>query len=160
MAPLKGSIEQLYARYGRSVLRRARAILRDDEAAKDALQEVFLRAFRSGGALEPNPLGWLYRSTTNLCLNRLRDSRRRGEILSTWLPEGDDGSNVEQRVVASRILQRVPAELQEIAVYYYLDGLSHEEIASITGMSRRTIGNRLSEFHATVDTITEKEGAL
>jgi DNA-directed RNA polymerase specialized sigma24 family protein len=53
----------------------------------------------------------------------------------------------------------VPDELQDIAVYYYVDELSHEEIAGIVGVSRRTVGNRLATFHALVKGLATPEVA-
>jgi RNA polymerase sigma-70 factor (ECF subfamily) len=55
---------------------------------------------------------------------------------------------LEARVVVKKILREVPEDLQEIAIYYYVDEMSHEEIAAIVGVSRRTVGNRLATFQA------------
>ena len=41
---------------------------------------------------------------------------------------------------------RVPAELQEMVVYFFLDELTYDEIARLTGVSRRTVSNRLASF--------------
>lgn len=150
----------LYSRYSRSVLRLAKRLLRDDEAAKDAMQEVFLRVLRVEDLdrFAPNPMAWLYRTTTNLCLNRLRDLRRRGQLLSTWkVSEEFIVGDAEARLSLQRILAVVPEELQDIAVYYYVDELSHEEIAGIVGVSRRTVGNRLASFHALVKELVPPE---
>ena len=80
-------IDILYRRYGPLVLRRARAILGDEEAAQDAAQEVFMRAMTKGHAFrgESSPVTWLYRITTNYCLNQIRDKSRRREINDHWL---------------------------------------------------------------------------
>ena len=48
-------LEQLYLRYSRSVYRRARELLVDDEAARDATQEVFMRVIRAGGKCRSAP---------------------------------------------------------------------------------------------------------
>ena len=42
------------------------------------------------------------------------------------------------------------------AVYYFVDGLTHAEIAGIVGVSRRTVGNRIEELTAKMR--TELEG--
>jgi len=150
-------VEELYERYSRSVFRRARRLLGDDEAAKDATQEVFLRILRMNPlpALEPNPMAWLYRTTTNLCLNRLRDTKRRGELLTSFQSHSAADCN-ESRVIVQGILDQVPEALQEVAIYYYVDELSHDEISSIIGVSRRTVGNRLVSFHEFVGALLRK----
>jgi RNA polymerase sigma-70 factor (ECF subfamily) len=144
----RNQLGEMYSRFGASVFRRARSLLGDPDRARDATQEVFLRAMRNPARVGSHPLPWLYRVTTNLCLNTLRDRKRRGVLLSTW-PIGlfVDGAT-EARVTVSELLARVPDDLQEIAIYYYVDDLSHEDIAEILGVSRRTVGNRLAAFHA------------
>jgi RNA polymerase sigma-70 factor (ECF subfamily) len=141
----------LYARCGAMVLRRARSLLGDEEAAWDALQEVFVRALRSGRAFrqESSPTTWLYRITTNYCFNVLRDAGRRQEKLRGLppaLPDRGDPSPPDVRLALSQILARLPDELCEIAVYHHVDRMSHDEIAAVMGVSRRTIGNRLKDF--------------
>jgi len=154
------SLEGLYARYSRSVFRRARTLLADTESAKDATQEVFIRAMNARGVdFDATPMAWLYRTTTNLCLNRLRDAKRRGELLAVWPAAPPTESDADARVTVRQILEQVPEDLHEVAVYHYVDGLSHEEIASMVGVSRRTVGNRLVTFHELVGELLTKEVA-
>ena len=95
----------------------------------------------------PEPLAWLLRVTTNLCLNRLRDDRRRKNLLALNTPANDHNSrNAEARTALAQILSGVPGDLQQIAVYHHADGMTCDEIAPLFGVSRRTIGNRLLAF--------------
>jgi RNA polymerase sigma-70 factor (ECF subfamily) len=149
----KEAIESLYRKYGAMVLRRARALLGDDQLAKDAMQEVFIRALRAGSGFrgEASPSTWLYRVTTNYCLNAIRDGKRRRVLDQANLPApGADPRSAEAQVIVAEIMARVPEALREIAVYYYVDQLNQEEIALLLGVSRRTIGNRLDEFRVAV----------
>jgi RNA polymerase sigma-70 factor (ECF subfamily) len=144
-------INSLYQGYRCKVLKRARQLLASDHAAEDATQEVFLRLLDSHEQVigHPEPLAWLYRVTTNLCLNRLRDERRRSKLIARNVArDAAAGSNAEVRAVVVDIMKRVPSELQEIAIYYHADGMTCDEIASLVGVSRRTIGNRLVEFQS------------
>lgn len=142
-------VEELYRRYGPTVLRRARAILRDEHAARDVLQETFLlaiqeRSFRG----EASPMTWLYRITTNLCLNRIRDEGRRSELLAARGEELEEArpADAEGKTTLAQLLRNVPDELREIAIYRWVDHMTQEEIAAIVKTSRRTVGNRLEEF--------------
>jgi RNA polymerase sigma-70 factor (ECF subfamily) len=142
-----------YEKYGGLVFRRARAILREEQPAKDVTQEVFVRALGSKNDLsnQPSPVAWLYRVTTNCCLNLLRDRKRRGELEAENLSADD--ANVPQpevRLTLARLLDRLPEDLREIAVYYYLDDMKQHEIAEILGVSQRTISTRLDQFRAAV----------
>ena len=73
------TLKEIYDLYGAQVFRRARTLLRDQDRARDATQEVFLRAAQDPRSVGAHPLPWLFRVTRNLCLNNLRDNRRRGQ---------------------------------------------------------------------------------
>jgi RNA polymerase sigma factor (sigma-70 family) len=70
-------IEDLYNRYGPMVIRRCRHLLKDEHDALDVAQDVFVRLLqREGGTADITyPSSMLYRIATNLCLNRIRDSK-------------------------------------------------------------------------------------
>jgi RNA polymerase sigma-70 factor (ECF subfamily) len=149
-------IDVLYIGYRQRVLTRARQLLRDEQDAQDATQEVFLRLLDSQGQVlnHPEPQAWLHRVTTNLCLNRLRDKGRRNQLIARYATGNDQqAGSAETRASAVQILERVPSDLLEIAVYYHADGMTWAEIASIVGVSRRTIGNRLVEFQSAAESV-------
>ena len=149
------AVASLYERHSRMVFRRARELLGDDGAAQDATQEVFMRVLRTCSDVpsEPTPTAWLYRVVTNLCLNRLRDQQRRAALLAeNHHAPSDVPPSAEMRVVVDSILRRVTPEIQEAAVYYFVDEMTYDEIARVTGASRRTVGNRLAAFRALMRT--------
>jgi len=147
----EASFDEIYERYGPTVFRRARTLLRDPDRALDATQEVFLRAVQHRTRMSAHPLPWLFRVTTNLCLTNLRDDRRRGHLCMIQPLELGREGGTDARLAVNQVLARVPEDLQQIAISYYVDDLSHEEIAATFGLSRRTIGNRLAAFHALAD---------
>ena len=144
-------LDRVYERYSRSVYRRALQLLGDAEEARDATQEVFVRVMRTGGAVpaDPTPTAWLYRVTTNLCLNRLRDgARQQGLLASKYAVDAEVRPAGETRAAVAQVLARVPEDLQDVAIYFFVDGLTYDEIAPLLGVSRRTVSNRLSAFRA------------
>jgi RNA polymerase sigma-70 factor (ECF subfamily) len=124
----------------------------DDGAAEDATQETFLRVWRH---LERVPdareaLYWIYRVATNYCLNEIRDRRMR-DLPAEKLPEvAEAGGAAETRIVdrdlARRLIDRARANLRVVAWLYHVDGFEQEEVASVVGISRRTVVNRLADF--------------
>src|SRR3954454_2212716 len=88
----RAEIEELYRRYGALVRRRARSILSDEHEAQDAMQEVFVRVIAAMAEFrgQSQPSTWLYRITTNLCLNRIRDNRRRRDRLAEAAQDGNE----------------------------------------------------------------------
>jgi RNA polymerase sigma-70 factor (ECF subfamily) len=149
-------LEQLYRTYSRSVFRRASALMGDRDAGQDVMQEVFLRVFRARAEFDAaaSPLAWLYRITTNICLNRLRDSGRRRDILDRARApgepstEGNGDGAVEAALTVRALLGHVPEEVQEIAIYYFVDQMSQEEIATLLAIPRRTIAYRIERFRS------------
>jgi RNA polymerase sigma-70 factor, ECF subfamily len=149
-------MEDLYRRYGALVRRRARSILGDDHESQDAMQEVFVRVIAAMAEFrgQSQPSTWLYRITTNLCLNRIRDSRRRRDRLAEAAEHSRESygqgasSPPEARSALAAVLRKVSEELAQVAVYYFVDDMDQAEIAAILGVSRRTIGYRLDRFRA------------
>ncbi len=69
----RSDLDRLYRQYGALVFRRARKILADEQLARDVCQDVFVQLLRTGGSWEvPSRIGWLFRTTTNCCLNLIR----------------------------------------------------------------------------------------
>jgi len=145
-------LESLFRLYGHHVLRRAQSILGDGDAAKDVMQEVFARALNARAVL-PNAaatMGWLYRITTNICLSGMRDRNRRRQILDRWVPNPTSATvpATDSALTIQALLRDLPDDLQELAVYYFVDDMSQAEIAELTGIPRRTVGYRLEQFRA------------
>jgi len=142
---------RLYREFGPAVYRRCLRLLHDREAAQDATQEVFMRLVRNMARLEErgDALPWIYRVTTNHCLNVLRNRGRRGEeALSTNL-EADERSAAEvlpERRLAHELLHRSDRSTQAVVVGVFVDGMEREEIAAALGISKRTVSRRLERF--------------
>ena len=83
------AIEDVMRRHNRTLFRTARAILKDDAEAEDAVQEAYLQAFRSIGKFRGDARlsTWLTRIVANEALGRLRKRARRAAILPL---RGDD----------------------------------------------------------------------
>lgn len=142
-------VEAYYRRYGPMVLRRCRFLLRDEDRALDATQEVFVKLLESGGRLRDEfPSSLLYRIATNVCLNMLRTERRARTV------EGDDAleriasfDDVGERTAVGELLDRIfsreQASTREIAVMHYVDGMTLEEVARESGLSVSGVRKRL-----------------
>lgn len=140
----RDGLAKTYDRYGGGVFRRARGLLGDDQAAKDVCQEVFLRLWRARPDFSAaSPTTWLYQVTTNYCLNVIRDEKRRRALLEARKSE-EVAPPPALPLVA--LLDGIPEELHEVAIYYYIDEMSQDEIALVLGLSQRTVSNRLRAF--------------
>jgi RNA polymerase sigma-70 factor (ECF subfamily) len=149
----------LYASAGAAVERRCRALLGNDPAVADLVQEVFLRAVLHGASFrrEASPFTWLYRVSTNLCLNYLRDRKRTVPVDVIIGREGGlrPDATVEARQALGDVLLGLDERARAVVVYAYLDEMPQEEIASVSGWSRKTVGKKLAAFRARIDEVTK-----
>jgi len=149
-------IEGHYRRFGPMVLRRCRTLLRSDSQAEDVMHDVFVALLRSEDRLRDEaPAGLLLRVATNLCLNRLRATRRRPEdsnddLLARIATTADAG---EARASARNLLGRLfgaddplAASTATLAVMHLCDGLTLEETAREAGLSVSGVRKRLQRL--------------
>lgn len=141
-------LSQLYRHYGPTIYARCRRLLPDDAAAEDATQETFLRVLRH---LERTPdereaLLWIYRIATNYCLNVMRDQRRWPEEPEELVQSGNLEQSLADRDFVSRVLRQVPRKLAEVAWLHHAEGMHQGEVATVLGISRRTVVSRLADF--------------
>lgn len=148
------TFEALYRAHAPSVFRRAKKMLGSDADAHEIVSDVFLslyerpEQYRGRSSLST----FLYAMTTNACLNRLRMHKQRSRAIEK---EGPAMPHVAQHPLPPdrttqlrRTLERMPEPLAHVAVYYYLDELTQEEIAAVLGCSRRHVVNLLARLDA------------
>ncbi|MBU0553801.1 sigma-70 family RNA polymerase sigma factor [Myxococcota bacterium] len=145
------SLEALYTRYGHAVYQRCCYLLRDEDAAWDATQDVFLKAeaARDGFEGRASWSTWLLRIATYHCLNCLRADRRRvardgAAFEHNVAPRG------ERDLLARDLLAQFDLKTQRVAVHYFVDEMTQGEIAEAVGLSVPTVRKhiRLFERHA------------
>jgi RNA polymerase sigma-70 factor (ECF subfamily) len=152
----------LCRRYGSMVLRRCRRLLRNEAEALDACQDVFVRLIEQRGLAVRYPGTLLFRMATHVCLNRIRDRGRRPDgHYADPDGEADDrlyriacavepGGQVEARLLLDRLFGRHPESSRTMAVLHYVDGLTLDEVAAITGMSVSGVRKRLRGLRETL----------
>jgi len=144
------------------VLRRCRALLKHEEAAHDAMQDVFVNLVKHGDRLVDAGLSsLLFRMATNTCLNHLRSARRRpedpgDELLQQIAQASQPGGLVEARSFLASLFQAVPSNTGLIAVLHLVDGMTLEEVAREVGMSVSGVRKRLRQL----DSLLGKEKGL
>lgn len=146
-------LTQVYRRHLAMVRGRALRIMGSEAAADDVVQEVFMRylqRLRKGALPELNTAGFLYQMATHCALNSLRSRGRRSkyEHLAQQERAVAQPAASEDALLVQNLLTRVPQREAIVAAYYYLDGLEHEEIATLMEMPRRQVGRRLEDFMA------------
>ena len=145
-------VEDYYRRFGPMVWRRCRQLLGNEEAALDALQEVFVRLMMFKDRLKgTSPSSLLFRMATNHCLNKLRDQRRQGIRQPLEQAEGracgpEAEKDVDRRRALEAILESEEERTRQAAVLYYIDGLNLKEVSAELEMSVAGVHRRLQRL--------------
>jgi len=153
-------VEEYYCKYGPMVLRRCRFLLKEEQKALDAMQEVFVKLLISKERLKGDyPSSLLFRIATNVCLNILKKKAEQVEIKDEVLMEITSYEDTEKKVVLNDFLKFIFAKekvsTKEMAVMHYVDKMTFEEVAEIVGMSVSGVRKRLREFKARVEKLKE-----
>ena len=156
------AIREILKSSNRRLYRIARAILRDDAEAEDAVQEAYIRAFSNiGGFKGESALStWLSRIVMNEALGRLRQKKRAkrsgisasmpGEAEIIPFPLNSEAMDPERTMAQRQILRLVeqatdtlPEAFRTVFVARVIEGLSLEETAAILGIRPETVKTRL-----------------
>ena len=129
----------------------------DEALAADITQQVFVKLFTRIGQFrqESEFTTWLYRLTTNACIDEQRRRRRFNplEVLSARLVPRTRGG-AEERLMRGEAAEAVREAVASLAPNYraaillkYFEELSYEEIAEVLGCSKGTVASRLNRGH-------------
>lgn len=156
----RAAFEVLMRRYNRRLYRLARATLRDDAEAKDALQDAYLCAYRSAGQFrgESALSTWLSRLVLNACAGRRRRTARRENIVPivssdhnmdivAGVPDSAEQpdrqvARAQMRGVLERKVSELPEILRVVFVLRSVEELSFEEIADTLSVPPETVRSR------------------
>lgn len=150
---------QLVQRHQTSLRRMCYAMLRDEELAKDAVQETFVKAYRAMDAWrgDCSEKTWLMKIAVNTC----RDIRR-----GAWFRRIDSRVALENlpqptvqltddHVELTLAIMRLPQKLREVTLLYYYQDMTMREVADALGISPPTVSKRLDRAHGKLRTLLE-----
>jgi RNA polymerase sigma-70 factor, ECF subfamily len=146
-------IADLYQKYAPAVYAHCRKLVGSTAAARDALQESFVRVLQRHWKVEPGDraLHYLFRTSTNVCINLLRQNAVREKaapaIAACTVGEGGAGGpSPGDRQFVRVLLDHCDETASQIALLYFVDGLTQVEVAATLGITRRTVFNRLRQI--------------
>jgi RNA polymerase sigma-70 factor, ECF subfamily len=140
----------LYDRYSKIVYSVAMRVLRDPAAAEDVLQEIFMQIWRNpvGFVASRGSLGgWLAVVARNRSIDVLRRRRPADPVDEMVLASSFNLANEAERNVmmekARGVIHTLPAEQRKTLEMAFFDGLTHSEIAEMTGDALGTVKTRI-----------------
>ncbi len=148
---------ELVRRYEKTVFNIALRMVGDRDDAADMTQEAFIKAYGSLGSFRGDSRfsAWLYRITTNVCLDHLRARARKKQVSL----DDDDGQEFElpdmrampeeqlmrklSMQAVRRGLERLAPEHRQILIMRELGGMSYAEISSTLSLEEGTVKSRI-----------------
>ena len=135
-------------------------IVNNSHDAEDLVQEAFINAYRGLSQLEDTTKfkSWLAEIARNCTRNWLRKQRVdtvpidevSADTLRTSESPGAQLIRDEQIEIIRRAMKTLPEKDRKIALAYYLDGASYEELIRAHGLSYKAISFRLSHAKRTL----------
>lgn len=161
------AFELLVIHYQDKLLRVAMRLLRERGEAEDAVQEALIHAWRSLPKLaDPERFGsWLYKLTTNSCMDTLRKKSRMKQesssvedLASTEIPESEAAVSDPALLAEAhstqdelrRVVSELAPELRTCWVLKELEGKSYGEIAEILDITPTVVRGRLSRARKSI----------
>jgi len=142
----EAAFEALWHRYGTALYTACLRILHDVEAAEDATQEAFVRAWRGAASVDPrrgDPAAWLMTVARNAARNvaRVRHPEPVADAGAGADPAGTE--DAVDRIWLHGALTRLPAPEREVIELAYFGGLSHAQVADRLAAPIGTVKSRI-----------------
>lgn len=180
LADLRAGKEEAFARllreHGGRMLAVARRLVRDEEDARDAVQEAFVSAFRSLDRFEGGSrlATWLHRIVVNCCLMRLRSRQRRPEepieeLLPRFLEDGHQETQsvdweepvdvlLQRREICALVrasIDRLPESYRTVLILRDIEEVSTAEAAGLLGITENALKIRLHRARQALRTLLD-----
>ncbi len=172
------SYERLVREYGGAMLAVAHRFHRDEDDARDAVQDAFIAAFRAMRFFREDARlsTWLHRITVNACLMKLRSARRRptssldellprfddtghqAEPADAWNDDAEaaiDAPNVRARVRSC--IEKLPDSYRAVLICRDIEEMDTAETAKALGLSAENVKTRLHRARQALKTLIERE---
>ncbi len=144
------AMASLYDRYSRLVYSVALRVLRDPPAAEDVIQEVFMQIWRNPDSFvsaRGSLGGWLAVVARNRSIDLLRRKRPTTNVDDVPLASPGNLANEAERnslmELARTAIHKLPREQRKTLEMAFFDGLTHSEIAEMTGDPLGTVKTRI-----------------
>jgi RNA polymerase sigma-70 factor (ECF subfamily) len=148
----RAAAQVLTARLAPVVYTQAFRMLGDRAEAEDITQDSLLRLWHAAPdwqAGQAKVTTWLYRVTSNLCIDKMRKSKRHSSGAVTEMP--DNGPDMERRLQNRARAQALRAALRDLPnrqkqaiILRHLEGLSNPDVAQIMQISVEAVESLMS----------------
>lgn len=174
---VEGAFRLIMQRHNQRLYRIARAVIRNDSEAEDAVQEAYVRAFASLAEFrgDASLATWLSRIVLNEALGRIRRARPTADMRSLEnsspsqadiipfphaSPQLDPERTMAQRqiqLLLEQAIDRLPDDFRVVLVARVIEEMSIEETAALLGLRTETVKTRLHRARKLLREALEQE---
>ena len=149
------AFKKLVEMYRQQAYRLAFRILGDEEEARDAVQESFIRIWEKIRSYDPSRefIPWMYRVVVNASNDRLRTMQRRAEVPIDLVPQsiatmqqrdpGAAADNLDLAILINALAGSLPGKQKTVFILRDVEGMSSEEVEVITGLNADSVKSNL-----------------
>lgn len=161
--------ELLVERYEEAFLRKAKSIVRHDEAAQDIVQDTFVKIYLYGRKFHyvegAKFSSWAYKVLMNVCFHWYKRMKREKQFFSALdedmeavLPHDDQGREDQKidRDYLESMFSRLPETFARILRLYVSEGKDYKEIALVEGVTEGAIKTRMHRAREQMKLIARK----
>lgn len=172
----QAAFEQLVRDNEKRIYNLALRMVGDPEDALDLSQEAFLNAWKGLAAFKGDSSfsTWIYRLTSNACLDFLRSKKRRQSTVGSALSLDDEDAppppadsrqhpheqleRKERTQALHRAMQALPDHHRQVLVMRELSGLSYQEISDVLSLDMGTVKSRLTRARVALKKLLQADG--
>lgn len=147
-------VEQLFREHYSSMYKAAKLIVKDNQAAKDIVQDVFYQFWKSKDKLDANSdvREFLFKTTVRFSVDHIKKNSKSKSLakelnipksLSSYNPFSSSLTH-ELKTGFMKVIMSLPPRCQAIFMMSTYDGMESKEIAATMGVSVRTVESQMS----------------
>ena len=160
--------EVIVLRYEEAFLRKARSIVRNEEVAKDIVQDAFVKMYLYGKKYKPQEgarwSSWAYKILINTCFAYHQKLKRQKEFSVEWSDEIEavtadeslDDTQGYDREYTLSLIDKLPETFARILRLYVIDGKDYAAIAAAENLSVGAVKTRMHRAKAQLKKLAEK----
>lgn len=148
----KLAFTEIYDRYWPPLVLHANRMVKDEDLAKDTVQEVFTQLFQQGTITMHDTLPcYLYKAVRNRVLNKIKHEKVKINYAADFLNYAKNETNLADEEITFKELvsaieseiEKMPAKMKEIFILSRKQHLTQKEIARMLNLSENTVNNQI-----------------
>ncbi len=135
------TLSELYEKYSKDVFRYSFSILKNEDEAKDAMHDIFVKYAQNENSFKRNCSykTWLLILTRNYCYNKIKSKDFNNKNIDDYIFIKQYETDYETQIAVKTALLQLKPEYNELIYLREYEGYSYKEIAELTEQSLENV---------------------